>query len=193
MFPWASFFIFVLIMTFTPGPNNIMSMNNAKNVGLKEGIIFNFGMFAGIFGVMVLCLLFSSILYALIPSVLFPMKILGAGYMGYLIFKTIVPSKKHDVKDVKGSFVIGALLQLANPKLIIFGITVMSSYVLVYYSNILVLGLFALFLAIIGFIATFCWAIFGSLAKILFTNHGKLLNAIMVILLLYCIVSLFIS
>ena len=54
MFPWISFASYIIIVAFTPGPNNIMSMNNAKNVGFKKGLIFNFGMFAGLFTVMVI-------------------------------------------------------------------------------------------------------------------------------------------
>jgi threonine/homoserine/homoserine lactone efflux protein len=49
MFPWISFLSYIFIVAYTPGPNNIMSMNNAKNVGFKKGIVFNFGILAGFF------------------------------------------------------------------------------------------------------------------------------------------------
>jgi threonine/homoserine/homoserine lactone efflux protein len=42
------------------------------------------------------------------------MKILGAAYMVYLVIKTFVPSKAHEIKNNNGSFLIGALLQLIN-------------------------------------------------------------------------------
>jgi threonine/homoserine/homoserine lactone efflux protein len=119
------------------------------------------------------------------------MKIIGAAYMVYLIIKTIVPSKKNEIKNNNGSFIIGALLQLINPKIIIYGITAMSSYILLYYNSIPILIFFVFLLSFVGFTGTICWALFGSLFSVLFNKHGKILNIIMAILLLYCAVSLF--
>jgi len=191
MFPWISFLSYTVILAFTPGPNNIMSMNNAKNVGFKKGLLFNFGMFAGLFTVMILCLIFSSVLYTMVPKIQLPMKILGAAYMVYLIIKTLLPQKEHEIKNEKNSFLVGALLQLINPKLIIYGVTAISSYILPYYRELPILILFSFILALVGFISIICWALFGSLFSKLFTNHKTVLNIIMVVLLLYCIVSLF--
>jgi len=191
MFPWISFLSYIIIVAYTPGPNNIMSMNNAKNVGLGKGMIFNLGMFTGFFVVMILCLIFSTVLYTLVPKIQFPMKILGAAYMVYLIIMTLIPSKEHNIKNTSGSFLMGALLQFINPKIMIYGITAMSSYILPYYSDIPVLLLFALLLAFVGFTGTICWALCGSLFSIILSKHGTLLNIIMAVLLLYCAVSLF--
>ena len=88
-------------MSYTPGPINIMSMNNAKNIGLRNSILFNFGNYTGHFIVMLVCLAFSKVLYTVIPQIQLPMKILGAVYLFYLIVKTIVPSKKHETKGNK--------------------------------------------------------------------------------------------
>jgi threonine/homoserine/homoserine lactone efflux protein len=191
VFPWIPFLSYIIVVAYTPGPNNIMSMNNAKNVGFKKGMVFNLGIFAGFLVVMVLCLIFSTVLYTVVPTVQLPMKILGAAYMVYLMIKTIVPSKEHEVKNTSGSFLIGAALQLINPKIIIYGITAMSSYILPHYQEIPILLSFAFLLAFTGFTSTICWALFGSLFSMLFVKHGKLLNIIMALLLLYCAVSLF--
>ena len=112
--------------------------------------------------------------------------------MVYLIIKTLIPSKKDETKNKGGSFIVGALLQLINPKIMIYGITAMSSFILPYYNNIPVLLFFAFLLAFVGFAGTVCWALFGALFSKLFSTHGKLINIIMSVLLLYCIVSLFI-
>jgi threonine/homoserine/homoserine lactone efflux protein len=191
MFLWIPFLSYIFIMAYTPGPNNIMSMNNATKVGFKKGIFFNFGIFAGFTMVMVLCLIFSSILYTIIPKIQFPMKIIGAAYMLYLIIITILPSKTHEIKKNNGSFLVGALLQFINPKIIMYGITAISSYILPHYQSIPILLLFALLLSFVGFTGTLCWALFGSVFSMVFNKHGKILNIIMAILLLYCAVSLF--
>ena len=187
----ASILLYTIIMTITPGPNNIMSMNNAKRVGFIRGIKFNFGILIGSFFILLLCLFFSSFLYTMIPKVQLPMKILGAAYMVYLIIKTIVPSKKRNIKDNDGGLIIGALLQLINPKLILFGIILMSSYILPKYQELPIILLLVFLVVIIGFISTLCWALFGSMFSIVFKMHKKLLDIIMVILLLYCAISIF--
>jgi threonine/homoserine/homoserine lactone efflux protein len=109
-------------MVFTPGPNTIMSMNNAANVGFRKGIFFNFGIFAGLFVLLIICMVFSSVLYAVIPQVQLPMKIIGASYIVYLVVKLFLPAKKVKTMDEKQSFVAGALLQFVNPKIILYGI-----------------------------------------------------------------------
>lgn len=42
---FAAFISYALITTFTPGPNNIMSMSNASRYGFKKSIMFNVGVF----------------------------------------------------------------------------------------------------------------------------------------------------
>lgn len=188
MFSCFSFFSYILVVSYTPGPINIMSMNNAKNVGFKKGIIFNLGNFTGHFLVMVLCLIFSKALYAVIPQIQFPMKIIASAYLVYLIFKIIIPSKKETTGE---GFITGALLQLINPKVIMFGLTVMTSYILPYYSEIPTIILFTVLLSSVQLTGNICWTLFGSTANKLFNTHGKILNFVMAVLLLYCAVKLY--
>jgi threonine/homoserine/homoserine lactone efflux protein len=178
-------------MAYTPGPNNIMSMNNAKNVGFRKGLIFNFGLLTGFFVVMLLCLFLTTVLYTVVPKIQFPMKILGAAYLVYLIVKTFIPSKKDEIQNGSGKFFIAASLQFINPKIIIYGITAFSLFILPYYNSIPVLVFFAFLLSFVGFSGSICWALFGSLLNMLFSKHTKVLNIIMAILLLYCAMSLF--
>ena len=103
-----------------------------------------------------------------------------------------MPQKEHSTKNNNAAFIPGILLQLINPKLIIYGITAMSSFIIPYYKETPVFILFALLLAFISVTSTLCWALFGSVFTMLFNKHGKLLNIIMALLLLYCAVSLFI-
>ena len=195
MFPWFSFLPYIFIVTYTPGPNNIMVMNCARNEGFRKSLKFALGVFVGSFIIIILCMLFSAFLYNVVPKIQLPMKILGAAYMVYLIIKTLVPKTKEEDsgnKNTNAGFFIGVVLQFINPKLILFGITVASSFILPYYNQIPVLIFFALLLAFVGFTGVLCWALFGTLFSVLFGKHGMILNIIMALLLLYCIISLFI-
>jgi len=192
MFPWTAFLPYILIVAYTPGPNNIMSMNNAAHKGFRRALPFNFGILSGFFLVMLLCTVFSTLLFTLIPRIQIVMKILGAAYMLYLALVTLLPSIKHNVKESNGSFLTGAALQFINVKIMIYGITAMSSFILPRYTSLPVLVCFALLLALNGFIATLFWTAFGSLFSRVFAEHGKILSVIMALLLVYCAVSLFV-
>ncbi|MHB9291294.1 Cysteine/O-acetylserine efflux protein [Hollandina sp. SP2] len=195
MFSWISFFSYVFLMSYTPGPINIMSMNNVKTIGLRNSLLFNVGNYVGHFIVMMACLAFSKILYTLIPQIQLPMKILGTIYLAYLIIKMIIPSKKHETKENNrnnSSFFVGLLLQLVNIKIIFFGLTAMSSYLLPYYKTVSTLIFFAFFMSSIQFTGNICWTLFGSLLNKLFVNHRTVLNIIIAIMLLYCIIRLFV-
>lgn len=88
----------------------------------------------------------------------------------------------------------GLLLQFINPEIYIYCIMSMEAYILpLYCGRPLPLFGFALMLAFFGFSATLLWSAFGSVFKRLFSEHARLVNTIMALLLVYCAVSLFIA
>jgi threonine/homoserine/homoserine lactone efflux protein len=178
-------------MSFTPGPNNIMAMNNARNVGFKNGLGFCFGGFFGGLVVMTLGVLFSTFLYSYVPKIQFPMKLFTAAYMVYLIIIILLPSENKKTETRTGNFLMGFLMTVINPKVVLFSITVMTTYITPYYKEIFQLTLFIFLLSFIGFSSMVCWSLCGSLFDKIFKRHGKIINIIMVILLLYCIITLF--
>lgn len=99
------------------------------------------------------------------------MKIIGAAYMLYLAF--IILRSKNNGEDTSGgkyiSFLAGTLLQFINPKGVLYAITAMGTFVLPYQTTNASLLLYSIILAIIGFLGTFSWSIFGSFSKILGT------------------------
>lgn len=192
MFHLYSFLSYIFITAFTPGPNNIMAMSNASRLGFRRSFPFLLGMFLGFAAVMTLCTLLSASLYALIPKIKPFMLAAGAGYMLYLAWKIWKSNSDIQVQDTKGStFLSGCLLQFVNPKIMIYGITAMSSYILPVYRNPLILAGFAFLLSLVGFAGSNCWAAFGSVFSKILRDHRKLLNGIMALLLIYCAVSLF--
>jgi threonine/homoserine/homoserine lactone efflux protein len=164
-------------------------MNTATKIGFRRTIPFNCGIFLGTFIVMILCTLFSAALYTLIPRIQLPMKIIGAGYILFLVWKTL--SSTFEGRSGTGSFVSGILLQFINPKIIIYGITSLSSFILPIYRDGIILAGFAALLASSALIGTLCWSGFGSLFKRVFSEHGRLVGIVMALLLVYCAVSLF--
>ena len=191
MFPWQAFLTYIIIVAATPGPNNIMSMNNAAQKGFRKAMPFNFGIFTGFILVLILCTVFSSLLFALIPRIQFPMQVLGAAYMLYLAIKPFLHSKNREVKNSNGNFIIGMILQFVNPKLYLYAITAISSFILPWYTEIPILAFFIFLLAFVAFVFTVCWSFFGSLFTKIFSKHGRIINVVMALLLVYTAVSLF--
>ena len=192
MFPWYAFLTYAVITAATPGPNNIMSMSNAGQLGFRRALPFNLGIWVGFTIVMVLCTLFCTALSALIPAIRLPMLVLGAAYMLYLAWGTFRSSDVIQEDHAREGFRSGLLLQFINPKIYLYGIMSMEAYILPYYSGQpAVLLFFALLLAFIGFVFTLAWAAFGSVFRLLFSRHARTVNTIMALLLVYCAVSLF--
>ena len=192
MFPWYAFLTYAVITAATPGPNNIMSMSNAGRLGFRRALPFNLGIWVGFTIVMVLCTLFCTALSALIPAIRLPMLVLGAAYMLYLAWGTFRSSGVIQEDHAREGFRSGLLLQFINPKIYLYGVMSMEAYILPYYSGRpVILFLFALLLAFIGFAFTLAWAAFGSVFRLLFSRHAQAVNTVMALLLVYCAVSLF--
>lgn len=192
MFHWMNFLTYAIITTATPGPNNIMSMSNAGRVGLKKSYPFNLGIWVGFMAVMIICTVLSSVLNRVMPLIKTPMLIVGAAYMLYLAYTTFKSSGEIEDKQVKNGFLSGLLLQFINPKIYIYGMVSMESYILPYYHNspLRLIG-FAVLLATIGCFFNLCWATFGSVFRLMFSRYARITNTIMSLLLIYCAITLF--
>jgi threonine/homoserine/homoserine lactone efflux protein len=186
-----SFLIFALVSTYSPGPNNILSMNYASRVGFRKSYLFNIGILVGRSFTMSLCALFTGLLFDYIPKIQFPMRIIGAIYMLYLAWKCLYNTINMNTEEFKISIMNGIFVQFVNIKAFISGVNIMSSYIVPYFQEKTHILGFALLFAFIGFSASVCWGIFGTLFKKIFTNHGKIVNIIMALLLVYCSISLF--
>ena len=190
---FAAFVSYVLITTFTPGPYNILSMSNASRYGFKRSIMFNVGVFLGFFLIMALSALFSVALYGLIPSIKPVMTSIGAAYIMWLAWKTYSSNPQVEEEDTRrtNTLLAGLLLQFVNPKVILYGITLVSTFIVPYYNSVPVLVGFAVSLAFTAFVSTCCWALLGSVFQRFLVNNRRTVNAIMALLLVYCAVSLF--
>jgi len=186
-----AFLTYVVLTTFTPGPNNIMSLSNANRFGFRKTLNFIFGVAAGFTIIMTLCAFFNLILFNYIPGFKSLVGFIGALYMLYLAF-SIINEDDEDLKPAgfnSNSFTAGMTLQFINPKVIIFGITAHSVFIIPYFNSNLHLILFSIFLAFSGLISTAVWALFGSMMRQLLAVHRQKFNIIMAILLVYCAVS----
>lgn len=122
------------------------------------------------------------------------MNVLGSLYMLYLAVK-IAKSKStsEDNDHNEGySFKSGLLLQFINLKIILYGITVISTFVMPYDVSYMTMFTISLLLTCIGFVAVMCWAIFGAMFQRFLNKYERSFNIIMALLLLYSALSIWI-
>lgn len=175
------------LTVWSPGPNNILLLSTASKYGIRKNLRLLLGIWTGSFSLMCLCGIFCSTLGSMIPGIQPIMKYVGAAYILYLSWQTWKrkPPQKN-VSDKKPSYIMGLLLQLLNVKIIVYGLTMFSSFILPHENRIPVLFLFALYLMILGGIGNLIWAFAGNILKRFYTDHYKLMNAVMALLLIWC-------
>lgn len=189
------FLSYIFVTAFTPGPNNIMAMTNANQYGFKKTQKFILGISAGFIIIMLLCSYFNLLLYSLLPKAKTFMNIIGALYMAWLAFKIAMskPHTDHSKNEKVNSFFAGFMLQFINPKIILYGITAISTFIIPYYKSSISLILFSLLLAFVGVLGSSCWAAFGIIFQKFLSKHEKPFNMFMSLLLVYCAISIFIK
>jgi threonine/homoserine/homoserine lactone efflux protein len=186
-----AFVSYVLVTTFTPGPNNIMSMANASKFGLRRSMRFTLGVCAGFFLIVGLSIAFTIVLYRAVPTIKPVMTVIGAAYILWLAWKTVTSSPHDDGAAGQSTFTSGMLLQFLNPKAILYGLTAASTFIVPYYRALPILVAFAAILALVSLAATSCWALFGSIFERFMTENHHIVSWVMGALLVYCAVSLF--
>ena len=157
---------YVLISTFTPGPSNISSASIAVLHGYKNTLNYQGGLAAGVFFVMVLSGWISTALLGIFPALEPVLRYVGAGYILYLALGILKASYTFTDQNVKPlGFVHGLMLQVVNPKLIVYAFTLFSAFLAPITNNAALVVLAAVLLATTSFGATSVWAIFGTAIK----------------------------
>lgn len=175
------------LTVWSPGPNNILLLSTASKYGLKKNMKFMLGIWTGSLSLMILCGLLGSFLASVVPEIRPVMTWVGAGYLLYLAWQTYrrLPPGEGDTQK-EPSYVMGIFLQLINVKIIIYGLTMFSSFILPYEQRPLFLLFYAFYLMTMGAIGNLIWAFAGNILKKFYKEHYKLVNVIMALLLVWC-------
>lgn len=189
---YTAFFTYVIITSITPGPNNILSLSVATQYGLKRSTKVISGMFCGYIVLMLLCGVFTYHMVSLLPVITPWLTWVGAAYIIWLAWGIATSDIKTTSKDSEGiTFLTGFGLQFVNVKIILYGVTSISTFVLPYTQNIYWILATSLVLAFIALASNLIWAIAGKLLQSQFQKYGKAINMALAATLLYCAVQLF--
>lgn len=154
---------YILISTFTPGPSNIASTSMGVLHGYRNTVKLQLGLAAGVLIVMFLSGWISTALLNTFPALEPILRYAGAAYILYLAFKLFRATYEFAETDVQPwGFRHGLLLQILNPKLIVYAFTLFSAFLAPIVANIPLLVIVAVLLAATSFVATSVWALFGT-------------------------------
>ena len=195
--------------TFSPGPNNVLLLSSTGQYGFRKCLPLMRGIWTGLITVMLICGFGCKLLGDLIPSIERYARFVGAAYIVWLGYKTLTrrsvqnpESTVEETSDISGqasaeqtsgneqkplNFVNGFLLQFLNVKILMLGIAAYCSFVLPYGTSVPATLIFAVTMAACAATGNLIWATVGSLLFPIYNKYYRIFNAIMALLLFWCV------
>ena len=185
---------FAFITVYTPGPSSLSSASMGINFGIKKTMPFLYGISLGCLIVMLISGAFSGLVFRAFPSFQAIMRWVGAAYILYLAYGTFKNSFSFQDNREKylWDFNKGLLLQLLNPKGLIFSMTLYSTFLASIVHQPYYVCLFSLAIALLVFSGVLTWASFGAFIS-QYLHRVKLrvlLNSILSLLLVYTAIKI---
>lgn len=184
---------FVIITTFTPGPNNISSASMGILYGYRRSLGYLLGISLGFFMMLTFSGWLSAFLLESIPAFEPILRVAGAVYILWLAWHTLRASYNFEAEDQKPlGFLQGFLLQVLNVKVIVYALTLYGTFLPGRITSPVVLALSAIAFAFVGFCSLTLWTLFGAgIRKYLEQIWVKrAFNIILALLLVYTAVEL---
>lgn len=171
---------------YTPGPANIYALSCALSSGRRKAMRAWLGLFTGFATAALLMAVAVHFLGIALGGYIVCIKYLGAAYLLLLAWRTF-RADAYDGSDSRAcSFWNGFIVQMTNAKMLLFDITVYSSFALPYSSRFADLLPVAALLLIAGPGANLFWLLAGSALRPFISSHQKTVNVILAIALLLC-------
>jgi len=185
---------FAFVMSFTPGPNNILLAASGVNFGFARSIPQMFGVTVGFVALLLACGAGLGLVFAAIPAMHFVLKVAGAAYMLWLAFKVATAHRVSEGDSALAqpiTFWQAALFQWINPKGLVAALSAIAVYVRPGHERHdlpLLLAVFALF----TMLSVAAWAGFGVGLRGLMRSptHARIFNIAMALLLVACVVPM---
>ncbi len=186
--------LFWFVTAFTPGPNNIVASYSGFNFGIKKTIPHILGVTFG-FTALIISLIIGLInIFKVYPNIQEVLKYLGTLFLLYLAFKISFSSSDNSSNSENPvKFIETFLFQFLNPKGVIVGIIVVSTYIQVD-ENYVNYSLQVIILALLFSITSITsWTLVGRFLRKFATNEKfiKYFNYAMSILLILSIFTFY--
>ena len=183
-----AFLAYSIIMTFTPGPTNVVILATVQNQGTRKGLEFAAGATLAFALLLAIAATLSGVLRDVMPSITPAMGVVGAAYMLYLAYRICTADGSDETggdSAASGAFKRGFVMQFVNPKVVLFTLTVITNFVTPFYSSPIELGAFVTLITAIGCAAFLSWVMLGAVLRRFLVANRSLVNVVMALFLAY--------
>ncbi len=200
-----SLLLYCVVVTFTPGPTNIVILSIAQGEGTRRAMVFSAGAAAAFALMLAASAALNSLLAELLPAVQPALQLVGGAYMLYLAWKvygmdvgdarpgvrpSVRPGPHPAPRSGQALFVTGFLMQFVNPKVVMFTLTVMPSFVALAQGSRGGVAAGVAAVSVIGWAAFAAWVGFGALLRRFLSAYRRVVNVLMALFLVYCAVAM---
>ena len=182
---WLIYFLAVLGLTFTPGPNGLLALTHGAIYGSRKTIATILGGSLGFATVIGLSMFGIGALLAASAQLLIVMKFVGGAYLiwlGIQVWRSpSLGESKTTVSTNVSSFSLfrqGALAALTNPKGILFFVAFLPQFIDPTFSLLTQFVVMALTFVIIEFIYEYAVASLANKIKPFLAKFGKKVNRV---------------
>ena len=175
---------FMVVASITPGPNNLLVASAGARAGYRATIPHLLGIGIGHSFQVALCALGIGAMLMAAPGAEGILKMLSAGYLGWLALKLIRMGAPDDVRGRDGgpmSFVAAAAFQWVNPKAWMMALTTSGALLPAVSDRALAIALACITVVLVNFPCVSAWAAFGAGMRRLMTRpvHWHVFNVTM--------------
>lgn len=176
----------ILIVGYTPGPANVYALAMSLRYGRKRSLFMWFGLLIGFTLAVSLMAFMAYGLGVAFAKYMLYLKYLGAAYILYLSYKTWKSKNGLDEDSGDCSLLSGMLVQLTNVKMLLFDLTIFSTFVLPYSHRLTDLFQVAAWLLLAGPGANLVWLLAGSYLRRFFIGYQRQVAVICACALALC-------
>jgi len=187
--------LFWFVAAFTPGPNNVVASYSGFNFGITKTIPLILGVTLGFTSLIFFLTIGLINVFKIFPMLQNILKYLGTLFLTYLAYKiSFSKSSKEEEKKNPVTFFDTYFFQFLNPKGVLFGIIIVSTYLELgenYFSYAIQIVLLAF---IFSSTSITLWTFIGKFLRKFATNDKFInyFNYAMSLLLLLSIVTIYI-
>ena len=164
---------YCLIMSGTPGPNNVMLAASGANFGYRGALPAILGIQAGGFVLCFICCMGLGSVFIAYPLAQQVLRVAGALYLIYLAWKLSAASIGEAQAAKPVSFIEAALFQALNPKSWVKAVTIASVFMPVELGAANAALLVGLVGVLVGLPCSSTWALFGVSIRSLLREPRK--------------------
>ncbi len=176
----------ILIVGYTPGPANIYSLAVSLRHGRKDSMVMWLGLLTGFSIAVTLMAVLTHFIGIAFGEYVVYLRYAGAAYILYLAYWIYNSKGLARENNSECSFWSGMLVQMTNAKMLLFDLTVFSTFVLPYSNKLVDLLEVCVWLTLAGPGGNLVWLLAGTYLKKFFVRYGRQVDVVSAVALFLC-------